>query len=198
MNTESLRQLIKSRRTCYHFLPKQLNPLTDQEIDLCIEAATWAPNHKLTQPWRFWVISAARHLEFAAIYADNRARKNAKLGSTEYQYFYPKAVDKFATIPQVVFVGQLLSEDKVTQKEDYAACACAIQNFQLMAWQQSIGVQWSTGPILTDLRTYELLGIDSHKIELIGALYMGKIDAESAPNSAVKRKAVSEVKVYVD
>lgn len=201
MQTSQLIALIKARRTCYQFLPKQTNPLAELEIKLCLEAAIWAPNHKLTQPWRFWVIGKNKQQKLAVIYADNRASKNADYGSEAYQSLYSKAVEKFMAIPQIILVGQVLAKDKVTAKEDYAACACAIQNFQLMAWQQSIGVQWSTGPILTDYRSYEVLGIESEEIDLIGALYMGKVAAERQVTDLVqttKRKPLEEVTVYLD
>lgn len=201
MQNSQLIELIKSRRTCYQFLSKETSPLTFLEINQCLEAAIWAPNHKLTQPWRFWVIGSNMHQKLAVIYADNRASKNADCGSPAYQGLYTKAVEKFMAIPQVILVGQVLAKDKFTAKEDYAACACAIQNFQLMAWQQSIGVQWSTGPILTDYRSYEVLTIESEEIALIGALYMGKVDAECRVNNLdknAKRKPVEEVTVYLD
>jgi nitroreductase len=201
MQTSQLIALIQARRTCYQFLPQASNPLPESEINRCLEAAIWAPNHKLTQPWRFWVIGHNMQHALGIIYADNRASKTATCGSVAYQSQYTKALQKFMAIPQIVLVGQALSKDEVTAKEDYAACACAIQNFQLVAWQQSIGVQWSTGPILTDLRSYELLGIQPAEIALIGALYMGRVDAECRSNhleQTAKRKPVEEVTVYLD
>ena len=201
MQTSQLLALIKARRTCYQFLPQATNPLTDLEIKQCLEASIWAPNHKLTQPWRFWVIGKEMQRKLAVIYADNRAAKKAEANSEIYQGLYSKALEKFMTIPQIILVGQVLANDQYTAKEDYAACACAIQNFQLMAWQQSIGVQWSTGPILTDSRSYALLGLPSEDIALIGALYMGKVGAECRVNNldqTAKRKSVAEVTVYLD
>lgn len=201
MQTSQLIELIQSRRTCYQFLPKETNPLASLEINQCLKAAIWAPNHRLTQPWRFWVIGKNMQQKLAVIYADNRASKNAESGSATYQALYTKAVEKFMAIPQIILVGQVLAKDKITAKEDYAACACAIQNFQLMAWQQLIGVQWSTGPILEDLRTYAALNVAVDNISLIGALYMGKVDMECRVNNldqTAKRKPIEEVTVYLD
>lgn len=201
MQTSQLIALIKARRTCYQFLPQETNILTELEIKLCLEAAIWAPNHKLTQPWRFWVMGKNSQQKLAVIYADNRASKNADYGSAAYQSLYSKAVEKFMAIPQIILAGQVLAKDKFTAKEDYAACACAIQNFQLMAWQQSIGVQWSTGPLLSDSRTYATLAINPAEIDLIGALYMGKVAAQAQVTNlgqTAKRKPVEEVTVYLD
>ncbi len=201
MQTSQLLALIQARRTCYQFRSQETHVLTDLEIKKCLEAAIWAPNHKLTQPWRFWVLGKNKQQKLAVVYADNRASKKADCGSSAYQSLYTKAVEKFMAIPQIILVGQILAQDEFTAKEDYAACACAIQNFQLMAWQQSIGVQWSTGPILTDVRSYEVLDIESEKITLIAALYMGKVDTENRMNQLSqnpKRKSIDEVTVYLD
>ena len=171
--SDSLMKLIKDRRTCYQFADAQTHPIKDDVIYECLEAARWAPNHKLTQPWRFWIIGDQAKQLLAHIYADNRALKNADSSSDLYQNIYSKSVKKYMAIPKIVLVGQVLNEERVIQKEDYAACSCAIQNFQLMAYSLQLGVQWSTGPILKDERTIKKLNIDSKQIELIGALYIG-------------------------
>jgi len=198
INTESLLDLFKSRRTCYQFLDINTAPVDENKVNLCLQSAIWAPNHKLTQPWRFWVVGENFKAKLADIYADNRAQKKALLEACCYDKFYKEAFDKFMSIPKIVVVGQQRSTCETTHKEDYAACACAIQNFQLMAWQQQLGVQWSTGPIISDSRTYKLLNILFSDIELIGALYIGNIDETCTPNLSPKRKSLEEVAVYLD
>ncbi|MDG4813567.1 nitroreductase [Hydrogenovibrio sp. 3SP14C1] len=166
----SILEIIKSRRTIYQFKSK-LIPL--DLVNHCLEASIWAPNHKMTEPWRFWVIGQETQAKLADIYAENRALKRTERGSDTFDEIYQKAIVKFQAIPQVILVGQVLAQEPVTIQEDYAACSCAIQNFQLAAWDTEIGVQWSTGPIIEDKRTYELLSINSSQLKLIGALYMG-------------------------
>lgn len=197
MDTQSLLNLIQSRRTCYQFLDKNIHPVEDIKLDICLQAAIWAPNHKLTQPWRFWVIGDKTKAQLAHIYADNRAGKKSQSDASCYQNFYDKALAKFLAIPKVILVGQKLDEDNTVRTEDYAACACAIQNFQLMAWQQNMGVQWSTGPIINDDRSYQALLLDNNKIQIIGALYLGNIDENCQPKSQPKRKAVNQVTEYM-
>lgn len=188
---------ILSRRTCYQFLDKTTSPVKAEKIDLCIKAAISAPNHKLTQPWHFYVVGNEFTIKFADIYADNRASKNSLLDKNCYDNFYTKAITKFLAIPKIVMVVQNLVEDEVICQEDYAGCSCAIQNFQLMAWSMNMGVQWSTGPIINDLRSYQLLNLDPTKQRIIGALYMGNIDENCIPKSKAKRKSVNEVTDYL-
>lgn len=196
--TNQVFDLIRSRRTCYQFKDKTQYPVDRDKLEKCLNAALYAPNHKLTQPWRFWVLGEQYKTKVAHIYADNRATKKNTPEDDCYQCFYDLAIEKFAKIPTVILVGQQKSANPLTSKEDYAACSCAIQNFQLMAWQQHIGVQWSTGPIINDERTFAALGINAEEIELIGALYIGNIDANCQPNNNLKRKSVEQVTVFTD
>lgn len=193
-STEILTDIIHSRRTCYNFAQQ---PVAKEIIEICLDAARWAPNHKLTQPWKFWVIGEQTRQKLADIYADNRAQKRSEKCPDSYQQFYQAAIEKFAEIPLIVLMGQSLSDDEGVRKEDYAACACAIQNFQLMATAQGLGVQWSTGPILNDERTFEVLELQRDSIELIGALYCGYPNPECAKATS-KRNAVETFVSYLD
>ncbi|MBN2646843.1 MAG: nitroreductase [Thiotrichales bacterium] len=197
LRTEDLAQLIQQRRSCYLFKDKQSAPLQTNTLKTCLEAALWAPNHKLTQPWRFWVLGSQSQAVLASTYAALRAGSRAEVDSEAYRLHYTSAVEKFLQIPQIVLVGQVLSDDAVIRKEDYAACACGIQNLQLMAWQQGIGVQWSTGPILQAQATYDLLEQSPERIELIGALYMGYVQGD-CNNQSAKRKPLESVSVWLD
>lgn len=187
----SLAQLIKNRRTVYQFEDK---PVSLDLVESFIEAAVYAPNHKLTEPWLFLVLGDQTQNRLAEIYARNRASKNHEEGSEGYRLSFESSIKKFLAIPQLVLVVQNLSEDPVVCKEDYAACSCAIQNFQLSAWEQGIGVQWSSGPILKDPETFLILGLDNNSHELIAALYMGYPLAVGES----QRKAVSEVIKHYD
>jgi len=195
--SDSLLSLIQQRRTCYQFELQENKPVLKEQLYACLEAARWAPNHKLTQPWRFFVVGSEMKQLLAHIYADNRAQKGAQNSPDLYESFYQKALNKFLEIPKVVLVGQVLDQNLMVQKEDYAACSCAIQNFQLMAWSKQIGVQWSTGPIISDKRTYQSLQLEPKDIELIGALYLGHIKSDcSHPNP--KRKPLDQLVIELD
>lgn len=187
----SLIELIKNRRTIYQFKEKEVSL---DLIESFIEAAIYAPNHKLTEPWQFLIIGNQTQKFLAEIYAENRAIKNNIKGSDGYKKAFEKSLDKFLSIPQIVFVAQILDEDPITRKEDYAACSCAIQNFQLAAWEKEIGVQWSSGPILKDNKVFDILSLEPDKHELIAVLYMGY--PHVVGNS--QRKKISEVIQYFD
>jgi nitroreductase len=64
-----------------------------------------------------------------------------------------------------------------------------VQNIQLAAWAEGIGMQWSTNALTKDPATYELLGIDRDREYIIGFLYIGYPD--EMPTR--QRKPLSEV-----
>ena len=73
----------------------------------------------------------------------------------------------------MVAVSQRLSGPAAQQREDYAAVACAIQNIQLAAWAEGIGMQWSSGKIIALPQTYEVLNIPAGEEEIVGLLFFG-------------------------
>lgn len=191
MKSMSLTELIKQRRTIYQFTD---DPVPVDQINSFLQCAISAPNHKLTQPWLFWVIGDRTQRELAHIYANNRALKHSDAETEGYQLAYRKAIEKFLSIPRIVMVGQILDRDPLVRQEDFAACSCAIQNFQLAAWEAGIGVQWSSGPIISDSRTYHLLDQNPERVNLIAALYLGVPKAIGS----TERKSIDQVTTYCE
>ena len=58
-------EAIKTRRT----IGKSEGDVPRETIAELVEAATWAPNHKMTQPWRFTVVTGAAREELGQIWA---------------------------------------------------------------------------------------------------------------------------------
>jgi len=75
MNSNSLLQLIKSRRSIRNY---QQRPIEREKILLCLEAARLAPSAENVQPWRFIVLDDPRVIQqfsqeaFSGIYAPTR------------------------------------------------------------------------------------------------------------------------------
>ena len=70
-------EAIAQRRSVKRFTDR---PVTRDEIETVLAAATAGPNHRLTQPWRFYVLGpAARHAYGLAL----GARKAKKIEDPE-------------------------------------------------------------------------------------------------------------------
>lgn len=167
---------ILGRRTIKDFKP---DPVPGDLLERVLHAGLWAQNHKLTEPWRFTVLGPETHRRLAAAFAE-----------TQPPTARADATGKILSKPLVVAVGQRLGGDEAQQREDYAAIACAIQNIQLAAWAEGLGMQWSSGKIIRLASVYEVLGIDRETEEIVGLLFFG---FPTRIPSAPPRKALSEV-----
>ena len=159
----NIQQAISTRRTIKEFKP---DAVPAEVLDRVLAAGTLAQNHRLTEPWRFLILGPQTHAALAAIDA------------------------KMATKPAIAAVTCVLQGDAFQRKEDYAAVACAVQNIQLAAWAEGIGMQWGTGRTAMAPETAQLLQIDAQVEEMVGLLFFGY--PALVPPSA-RRKPLAEV-----
>src|SRR5947209_2961879 len=117
---------IRERRTHKAFAPE---PPTRALLDELLELARWAPNHHLTNPWRFRVLGpgALRRLKRAA---------------------GPEAAAKLDRAPTLVAVTQVRSSDPVQDQEDLCATACAAYAVLLGAHGRGMAGYWRTPEVL--------------------------------------------------
>lgn len=157
-------ELIRTRRTIQRFEPAPVPP--EASILRAVELARWAPNHRLTQPWHFWLLGRET--------AEAVARLNAELVTAERGAAAGAAkLQRWLDIPGWMAVSCRRSPDPLRLQEDYAACCCAIQNLQLYLWSEGIGVKWTTGAVTRAPRFYELLQLDPEEETVVGLLWYG-------------------------
>ena len=68
---------------------------------------------------------------------------------------------------------RVCTDNQVQKLEDYAACACAIQNLSLSLVADDVGCKWSTGKITKHPNTYQIAQINSSEEEIIGFIWIG-------------------------
>jgi nitroreductase len=180
--TQSLRdfaEVIRGRRTINLYLQTAVPRGLVREA---IEAATWAPNHHVTEPWHFYLLgreTVERCLDLC--FDIVTARKGPEAGEFKRSQWSEK--------PGWVAVTCRRSDDELRQREDYAACAAAVQNLMLYLWKAGVGSKWTTGDITHDERFFDIVGIDGSAEFVVGLLWYGypKITPEQ------KRKGLDEV-----
>lgn len=163
-STDEIIGLIKARRTIHDYKP---NEFVDKKIiKEAIEACRWAPNHHLTEPWHFYLPGKETIEKIIEL---NTEIMLAKKG----QEAADKKRQRWKAMTGWLVISCLKSDDELTYKEDFAATCCAIQNLQLLLWEQGIGMKWSTGPVIRDERFYDLLWINSDEQEIMGIFWYG-------------------------
>lgn len=183
-----LLEAIFSRRTIKDF---RSDPVPDGVLERALTAGLWAQNHRMTQPWRFTLLGPVTQRALAEAGAEAQVRSlPAGADATTQAKARAGAVQKLMSKPRIVVVTCVLSGDALQRREDYAAVCCAIQNIQLAAWAEGLGMQWHTGKQTEQPQSYTLLGIDRAAEEIAGFLYFGYPALVPAP---APRRPLGEV-----
>jgi nitroreductase len=161
--TDDLAAILRGRRSIDLFQPQPVDP---QLVLEAIDVARWAPNHRLTEPWHFYLLGPETKEALIALAVElDTAAKGERAGAARRE--------RLTGIPGFFVLTTRRSEDALLDREDYAACCCAAQNLQLYLWCRGIGTKWTTGAITRQLRFYELLGIDAGKEQVVGFFWYG-------------------------
>lgn len=160
---EELAAVLRGRRSIDLFTP---DPIAPDAVRAAIEAARWAPNHRLTEPWHFYLLGSATLRSVIDLAVELEiAKKGERAG--------PIRRARLEAVPGMLVLTSTRSDDSLLERENYAACCCAAQNLMLYLWGRGIGVKWTTGGVTREPRFYELLGIDPAKESVVGLFWYG-------------------------
>jgi nitroreductase len=158
------------------------DPVERGLIERVLESAVHAPNHRITEPWRFHVFTGKGRGELARARAET-ARLAAK-AEGEHEEMVAGRVSrerkKAFRAPVVIAVISVAGHDEVETLENYAACAAAVQNMQLTAHSLGLASIWRTGPVAYHehmRRYFDLEEGDS----IVAYLYLGYPDMGERP-----------------
>jgi len=168
--------LIKKRRSVF---PKlySTKKVDDQIIEEMLEAARWAPTHKLTEPWKFIVFTDDGLKKLA----DFQAELYKKISTVKGEYIeanYAKLKTKPLKCSHIIGIGMVRDKKKsIPEVEEISAVACAVQNMSLVAANHGIGCYWGTGGVTyyDESKTFFGLGKDDR---FLGFLFVGHLDGE--------------------
>lgn len=176
---------IAARRTIHDY---RVEPLPEGALRRALAVALNAPNHRMTEPWRFVQVGPETRAKLLQISAD---LKQLAAATPAGQSALQKLSAKMLWPAELIVVCQVKHADVDITREDYAAVACATYAAMLALWAEGIGSKWSTGEVTTDLRTYDLLGVDAAREDIIGFLWIGYA-ANEGPKPR-RRRSIDEV-----
>jgi nitroreductase len=170
-----LEEAIRTRRTHKAYRPEPVDRAT---LDELFDLARWAPNHHLTNPWRFRVVGpqALQRLKEAADAVE------------------PGSGHKLDRAPTLVAVTVEPSGDPVQDREDLIASAVAAYIVLLAAHARELAGYWRTPAVLRDPAGRRALGIGERE-EVLGLLHLGHPRQQQAPP---QRAPVADVVEYLD
>lgn len=161
-------QLLRARRTIKLF---RTDPVPEALLDRALESAHFAPNHKLSLPWRFTKVGRQTRAQLVPIAQELKAAQQgcASLSPLLQAQIHAKMMDA----PWLVVIRQRLSDDPFRAQEDRDALACATHNIMLSLHGAGVGSKWGTGAITRDRRAYEILGVPADTEQIFAFLYVG-------------------------
>jgi nitroreductase len=163
---------IRTRRTHKAYRP---GALPREVVDELLDLARWAPNHHLTNPWRFRVVGpqALERLKVAA---------------------GPEAAAKLDRAPTLVVCSCVLEGDPIQDEEDLHAAACAAYIVLLGAHARGLASYWRTPGVLRTPEGRAAVGLGDAE-RFIGLIHLGERVQEPRPP---EREPASNVIEYLE
>jgi nitroreductase len=163
---------LRTRRTHKAYAPE---PVPRAVLDELFELARWAPNHHLTNPWRFRVLGP-------------RAIDALKSAAG------PEAAPKLERCPTLVAASAIQCGDPVQDEEDALAAGCAVYGLLLAAHDRGLGGYWRTPEVLRTPEGRAACGIPEAE-RVLGLVHLGAAKGEKPPP---ERAPVDSFVTYLD
>ncbi|PKB72769.1 MAG: hypothetical protein BZY75_05330 [SAR202 cluster bacterium Io17-Chloro-G7] len=149
----SVYQALYQRRMAWQFKDEAV---PKEALERMFEAAVWAPNHRLTEPWRFFVVDVASPLRQTlgdqAYEVSMERRGDPKRAETSRK--------SILDVPVLIYAYCVPGPNDETTQENYAAVCCAVQNIALAGVAEGLAVTWETGGATRHPKLNETLGAE--------------------------------------
>ncbi len=191
MNIQELNNLIKKRRAIF---PKTYivgKEIPQDIIENVLENANYAPNHKLTEPWRFRVLRGAALQKLAHFLVNDYQTMTPRAEQTEIKL--KKISENAVRSGCVIVILMKRHEDVLPEWEEIAAVAMAVQNMWLTCTAYDIGSYWSSPSAITE-RGDDFLDLADDE-RCLGLFYMGY---HNMPDLPAQRKPIEEKVEWVN
>ncbi len=183
-----LTDAIQSRRSIKRFTAR---PVTREEIETVLAAATLAPNHRLTFPWRFHVLGPEARHAYGLALGDRKARK---LEDPEAAAAVRETVAaEHRALPAMIAVAVVENASAEIREEDYAAVMMGVQNLALAAVALGLGTAIKSGAIMADAAARAAVGLPDDQ-RIVAVVNLGE-PAEVPP--AKRRTPAAEHTAWV-
>lgn len=182
-------EAIAQRRSIKKF---QDRPVTREEIEALLDAAVLAPNHHMTQPWRFYVLGPNARRAYGLALGERKARKLPDPDAAHA--VREKTAAEYQAFPALIAVAMAVHDNPDTREEDYAAVMQGIANVMLTAVDRGLGTHMRTGAVMEDPAARAAVGVrDGERI--VAMLSVG-VPAELS--AAKARQAAAAVTTWRD
>jgi nitroreductase len=152
--------------------------VTRDMIEAVLDTAVLAPNHRMTQPWRFYVLGPGSRRRYGEVLGGRKARKVEDAEAAEA--VRRKVADENAALPAVIAVAIRQDENPEIREEDYAAAMMAVQNIALAATAMGLGTHIKTGAVMDDAGARAAVGVSAEE-RIVALVNLGEPAELPAP-----------------
>jgi nitroreductase len=182
---------INERTSVRRFRP---DPVPREVVERLLDCAVRAPNHKLTEPWRFAVLTGPARDHYADIRARHRLKRYTDPLSPEAKAGADKVRRESLDTPVYIIVMAANNPDEITREEDYAATMMAVANLMIAAQSLGLGTYLKSGGVMRDPELISLARVpQDHRI--VGLVSLGYPAEKDPPR---RRKPAAELTRWVE
>jgi nitroreductase len=176
MDSNPVIDAIKTRRNVRRFRDQ---PISREVVSQVLDSAIWAPNHYLTEPWRFVIIAGDERKRLGQVMAQALQKISAAAPPP------PEKLDRERTRPlEPPVIVALISSPKdrvgaklVVPQEEIVTAGAALQNMVLAAHSMGLGTKLETGMPAYSADVREFLHLKDTE-SLVCFVYLGVPEGE--------------------
>lgn len=184
----SIHDAIVERRSIKAFTDR---PVPREAIERLLEAAVQAPNHRMTEPWRFYVLGPDSREAYGAALGGRKAKRVED--ASDAQAVITKVATTHRDLPAMLAVATTLDDNPEIREEDYAATYMAIQNLCLAACAEGLGTHVKSGAVMDDPNARAAVGVGEGE-RIVATISLGEPAAIPEPK---KRASATDLTTWV-
>ena len=167
-----IENLIRNRRSVF---PPQYNgtPIRRETLERILQAANWAPTHKRTEPWRFYVMQGKKKEALGRFLQEKYRESDPQPKEFKARKLLNNPLQSGAVI---AICMQRDPQERLPEWEEVAATAMAVQNMWLVCTALGIGCYWSSPGLIRHMDAFLPM---SEGERCLGFLYMGYYDGDA-------------------
>ena len=170
------------------------DPVAREVVERLLDCAVRAPNHKLTEPWRFTVLTGRAKERLAEIRARHRLKRYSDPAAPEALAAADKVRRESGETPVYIVAMAAVNPDEITREEDYAATMMAIANLMIAAESLGLGTYLKSGGVMRDPELMELAGVATG-FRVVGLISLGYPGEQDPPR---RRRPAAELTRWVE
>ncbi|MEA2724287.1 MAG: hypothetical protein QOH59_2058 [Gemmatimonadales bacterium] len=170
------------------------DPVSRETIERLLDCAVRAPNHKLTEPWRFTVLTGSARDRFAEIRAKHRLKRYSDPATPEAIAGADKVRRESKETPVYIVAMAAVNPDEITREEDYAAAMMAVANLMIAAESLGLGTFLKSGGVMQDPELLKLAEVPD-KFRVVGLISLGYPAERDPPR---RRKPAADLTRWVE